>query len=143
MEVEMAAPPIQGIVETCLYVDDLEEARTFFEDVLALRLLMASEGMCVFAAGTCQNLLVFRRGWCENDKPDPGGMIPGHHGEGPAHMAFHVAIGDYDAWKAFLVDRGIPIVSEVTFDKGGRSLYFNDPAGNVLELATPGHWANF
>jgi hypothetical protein len=41
------------------------------------------------------------------------------------------------------VDRGIPIVSEVTFDKGGRSPYFNDPAGNVLELATPGHWANF
>lgn len=69
--------------------------------------------------------------------------LPLHHGEGPAHMAFHIAIADYDAWKAFLVDRSIPPVSEVTFDKGECSLYFNDPAGNVLEIATPGHWANF
>ena len=29
------------------------------------------------------------------------------------------------------------------FERGGRSLYFSDPEGNTLELAKPGHWANF
>ena len=27
--------------------------------------------------------------------------------------------------------------------RGGTSLYFNDPDGNVVELATPGLWANY
>jgi catechol 2,3-dioxygenase-like lactoylglutathione lyase family enzyme len=139
----MKPPPIQGIVETVLYTDDLDAARAFYSGTLALRTIMDTEGMCVFAVGTCQNLLIFERGWCDADKDVPGGRIPGHRGDGPAHMAFHVAIADYDAWKAFMAKRNIPILSEVTFERGGRSLYFNDPAGNVLELATPGHWANF
>jgi catechol 2,3-dioxygenase-like lactoylglutathione lyase family enzyme len=138
----MAAPPIQGIVETSLYVDDLAAARSFYEGVLGLRLLAADEAMCVFAAGTCQNLQVCRRGWCEDDVAGPGGVVPGHTGDGPMHMAFHIAIADYDTWKAYLVARGVPIVSEVAFEQGGRSLYLDDPAGNVLELAAPGHWPN-
>jgi catechol 2,3-dioxygenase-like lactoylglutathione lyase family enzyme len=139
----MAAPPIQGIALTCLYVDDLAAARSFYEDTLGLRLLAADEAMCVFAAGTRQNLQVCRRGWCEDDVPGPGGVVPGHTGDGPMHLAFHIAIADYDVWKAYLVARGVPIVSEVAFEHGGRSLYLDDPAGNVLELATPGHWPNF
>jgi len=139
----MAAPPIQGIALTCLYVDDLPAVRGFYEEVLALPLLAADDAMCVFAAGTCQNLQVCWRGWCEDDVAGPGGVVPGHTGDGPVHLAFHIAIPDYNAWKAYLIARAIPIVSEVTFENGGRSLYLDDPAGNVLELATPGHWPNF
>jgi catechol 2,3-dioxygenase-like lactoylglutathione lyase family enzyme len=143
MAVGMAAPPIQGIALSCVYVDDLPAARSFYEDVLGLRLLAADGATCLFAAGSCQNLPVCRRGWCEDDMPGPGGVVPGHTGDGPAHLAFHIAIADYDAWKAYLLARAVPIVSEVTFEHGGRSLYLDDPAGNVLELATPGHWPNF
>lgn len=139
----MAAPPIQGIVETCLYVDDLAAARAFYQDTLGLRLLAADQAMCLFAAGAGQNLQVCRRGWCEDDVAGPGGVVPGHTGDGPMHVAFQIANADYDAWKAYLLARGIPIVSEVAFAHGGRSLYLDDPAGNVLELATPGHWPNF
>jgi catechol 2,3-dioxygenase-like lactoylglutathione lyase family enzyme len=139
----MAAPPIQGIALSCVYVDDLAAARSFYEDVLGLRLLAADGATCLFAAGSCQNLQVCRRGWCEDDVAAPGGVVPGHTGDGPAHLAFHIAIADYDAWRAYLQDRGVPIVSEVAFEHGGRGLYLDDPGGNVLEFATPGHWPNF
>ena len=35
---------------------------------------------------------------------------------------------------------GIEIESEVTWTRGGRSLYFRDPDGHLVELATPGVW---
>ena len=138
-----STPRIRGIVETALYTDDLDACRRFYTDVLGLEIIMENDGMLAFDAGTSQVLLVFERATSSGDKRLPGGLIPGHRGDGPAHMAFHIAIRDYDAWKAAFRSRGVPILSEVTFPAGGRSLYFNDPAGNVLELATPGHWTSF
>ena len=35
---------------------------------------------------------------------------------------------------------GVAIESEVDWPSGGTSLYFRDPAGNVLELAPPTLW---
>jgi catechol 2,3-dioxygenase-like lactoylglutathione lyase family enzyme len=32
---------------------------------------------------------------------------------------------------------------EMTWPAGGRSIYFEDPDGHVLELATPGLWRNY
>ena len=139
----MTAPPIQGIAETVLYADDLDELRDFYADMLGLKCTMGSENLYVFEAGTCQTLLLFQRGWCDHDRKHPGGVIPGHRGDGPAHMAFHVSLAHYERWKDYLGERGLPVVSEVIFNEHGRSLYFHDPAGNVIELATPGHWSNF
>jgi catechol 2,3-dioxygenase-like lactoylglutathione lyase family enzyme len=34
----------------------------------------------------------------------------------------------------------ITIEAEVTWPNGGRSLYFRDPAGNSLEIASPSIW---
>ncbi|MDF2970539.1 MAG: glyoxalase, partial [Microvirga sp.] len=42
-----------------------------------------------------------------------------------------------------LGERKIPIESRVTWPRGGTSLYFRDPDGHVLELATPGLWATY
>ena len=39
-----------------------------------------------------------------------------------------------------LQDHGIEIEKEVKWPRGGRSLYFRDPAGNSVELVTPGCW---
>ncbi|MDQ0316500.1 VOC family protein [Amorphus orientalis] len=136
-------PEIQGIVETVLYVDDLEEACTFYEDVLGLPLMAAFDGMKVLKAGTAQNLLLFDRMAAELDKDLPGGHVPGHRCDGPGHIAFHVAISDFDQWIEALQARGVQITSRVTWPAGGRSLYFDDPADNVIELATPGLWPNF
>jgi catechol 2,3-dioxygenase-like lactoylglutathione lyase family enzyme len=136
-------PPIRGIVETVLYTDDVAASRAFYTEILELPIVWESDALLVFAVGTSQNLLVFLRGHCDPDKPFGDSFIPGHRGDGPTHMAFHVSIADYDVWKSVFEERGIPIISEVRWAAGGRALYFNDPSGNVLELTTPGNWQNF
>ncbi|MGX1099850.1 VOC family protein [Amorphus sp. MBR-141] len=136
-------PEIQGIVESVLYTDDIEATAAFYEDVLGLERVADHEGMRVFRAGTAQNLLLFDRRSAEADKDLPGGLVPGHRCDGPGHIAFHIAIADYDAWREALRARGVAIASEVTWPGGGRSLYLDDPADNVVELATPGLWPNF
>ena len=34
----------------------------------------------------------------------------------------------------------VTVEQEVEWPKGGRSLYVRDPAGNLVELVTPGVW---
>ena len=90
-----------------------------------------------------QVLLVFKRGATREDSETPEGRIPGHHSEGPAHFAFAIDAADYGVWKRHLQATGVSIRSETTWNRGGRSLYFDDPDGNVVELATPGLWPNY
>ena len=47
---------------------------------------------------------------------------------------------DLDGWRGHLAENGVEIESEVTWDRGGVSLYFRDPDGHSVELATPGVW---
>ena len=131
---------IKAIIETAIYVDDLEDARAFYGVLLGLKCILDTPRMLTFAAATEQVLLVFKRGVTAEDTETPGGIVPGHHSDGPAHFAFAIEASAYEAWKAYLVAEGVPVTSEVTWPKGGRSLYFNDPDGNVLEMATPGLW---
>ncbi|MBZ8132648.1 VOC family protein [Afifella sp. IM 167] len=134
------SPRIEGILETAVYVDDLEASHAFYGDVLGLERLTVSPRMMTYEAGPSEVLLVFRRGDTTEDLKTPGGVIPGHHSEGPAHFAFRIAKDAYGTWKRHLQARQIAIVGEVAWPKGGRSIYFNDPSGNVLEMATPGLW---
>ena len=138
-----AAPPIKGLLETSIYVDDLEAAHAFYGEVLGLDRVLDTPRMLTYAVAPAQVLLVFRRGMTSDDSETAGGLVPGHHSEGPAHFAFAIEAADYADWKTYLEAAGVPIVSEVSWSKGGRSLYFNDPDGNVLEMATPGLWPNY
>jgi catechol 2,3-dioxygenase-like lactoylglutathione lyase family enzyme len=137
------APPIRGILETAVYVDNLAAAHRFYGDVLGLERILDTPRMLTYIVAPGQVLLVFRRGLTRDDTQIGGGTVPGHHSEGPAHFAFAIEAAAYPAWKAHLADNAISVTSEVTWPKGGRSLYFNDPDGNVLELATPGPWPNW
>ena len=132
------APRIDGLLETAVYVDDLERADRFYGDVLGLERVLDTPRMMTYIVAPAQVLLVFRRGMTEEDSETAGGVVPGHHSEGPAHFAFAIEAGAYEAWKRHLEAAGVPIISQVRWSKGGRSLYFNDPDGNVLEMATPG-----
>ena len=140
--VAATAPPIGGILETAVYVDDLGAARRFYGELLGLKCILDTPRMLTFAVAPGQVLLVFHRGMTAEDSETAGGIVPGHHSEGPAHFAFAIALDAYPAWQAHLETNGITVKSEVTWPKGGRSLYFNDPDGNVLEMATPGLWPN-
>jgi len=137
------SPRIEGILETAVYVEDMDEAHAFYGDVLGLNRVIVSPRMMTYEAGPAEVLLVFRRGDTVEDSKTPGGVVPGHHSEGPAHFAFRIAKDAYGMWKRHLQAREVEIVSEVTWPKGGRSIYFNDPSGNVVELATPGLWPSY
>lgn len=135
-------PAIRGILETAVYVDDLERARTFYGGVLGLTRVLDTPRMLTYSVTPGQVLLVFRRGATREDSETSGGVVPGHHSEGPAHFAFAIEAEAYQAWKARLEAEGVAVRSEMMWPKGGRSLYFSDPDGNVLEMATPGLWPN-
>lgn len=138
-----AAPPIGGVLETALYVADMDRSTAFFEEVLGLQVLMRSERLTAFDAGRSSVLLVFLRGASVKDMSSPTGVVPGHDGTGPLHMAFAIGAADYAAWGDRLRRSGAPIRGEMTWPRGGRSLYFEDPDGHVLEFATPGVWRNY
>jgi catechol 2,3-dioxygenase-like lactoylglutathione lyase family enzyme len=58
-------------------------------------------------------------------------------------VGFAIAAADYEAWRARLEACGVKIESEAKWERGGRSLYFRDPDGNLAELITPGIWRNY
>ena len=136
-------PAISGLLETSLYVVELDRVSRFYRDVLGLKPIFESERLIAHDAGSRGVLLLFRKGSTSADVATPGGMIPGHEGEGRLHLAFAVAAGDYEPWRLRLAEAGISLTGEMVWPRGGRSLYFDDPAGNVVELATPGLWANY
>jgi catechol 2,3-dioxygenase-like lactoylglutathione lyase family enzyme len=136
-------PPIRGILETAVYSDDLVRADAFYTGVLGLKRVLDTQRMLTYAVAPAQVLLVFKRGATREDSVTAEGVIPGHHSDGPAHFAFAIDAGEYDAWKVHLRSADIPILSEVNWSRGGKSLYFDDPDGNVVELATPGLWPNY
>lgn len=140
-----AAPPIHGVVETILYVDDLERATAFYRDAIGLKPMTAHDARFQsFDAGANRVLLLFKRGATLTPQPvETGGVIPPHDGHGPHHVAFGIAAADYDAWCARLRARGVAIESETKWARGGRSVYFRDPDQHLVELVTPGIWPNY
>ena len=73
----------------------------------------------------------------------PGGTIPPHDGSGPLHVAFAIGAEELFQWEERLRDRAIAIEGRTDWPRGGRSIYFRDPDGHLLELATPGLWRNY
>jgi len=138
-----AAPRISGLLETSLYVADLDRAAAFYEGVLGLRVMLRSPRLVALDAGLQGVLLLFLAGATSADVVEAGGIIPGHEGVGRLHMAFAVPAEDLDAWRARLAAAGVALTGEMAWARGGVSLYIADPDGHVVELATPGLWPNY
>ena len=136
-------PPLKGVLETAIYVDDLDRARAFYEGVMGLSLMHADNRMAAYDAGARSVFLVFRRGASNHRTVLPGGAIPAHDGQGPLHFAFAVDFAKMGAWEEHLTAHEISIEDRVTWPKGGRSIYFRDPDGHLIELATQGLWPNW
>lgn len=131
-----AAPAIESITETAIYGDDLGAAEEFYRDVLGLELLGKEPGRSVFfCVGPASVLLIFNP-----TETLQGDNLPPHGTTGPGHFAMGILPELFDAWRQRLLNKGVAIEKEKSWDRGGRSLYFRDPAGNVVELATPGIW---
>ncbi|HWZ98745.1 MAG TPA: VOC family protein [Candidatus Dormibacteraeota bacterium] len=139
-------PRIERVLETALYVEDISRAVDFYQRVLGFGVLARSgepERLAAMDMGGVHVLLLFKAGATANDVNIPGGRIPGFDGSGNGHVAFPIAAEELDAWEKQLAEKGIAIESTVKWERGGQSIYFRDPDGNLLELATPGVWATY
>ena len=134
------APAIEGLLETSLYARDLERTASFYRDLFGLKALVDSPRLVAFEIARRSVLLVFQAGSTEHDIVDQRGKIPGHDGHGDPHFALSIGAGDLDAWRKRLAERGVDVVGEYRWPRGGVSLYMRDPDGALVELATPGLW---
>lgn len=133
-------PKLSGVIETALYVDDLDRARAFYEEVLGLEALTADPRFVAFDVGGQSVLLLFRRGSTPETIQLPGGTIPPHDGSGPIHMAFAIPAAELPVWEKTLGEHEVAIEGRTDWPRGGKSIYFRDPDNHLLELATPGIW---
>ena len=134
-------PKLAGVLETALYTDDLARARVFYEEVLGLAALTSDTRFLAFDVGGHSVLLLFLRGSTRETLHLPGGTIPPHDGNGPIHMAFAITAAELPAWEQRLGERNVAIEGRTDWPSGGKSIYFRDPDGHLLELVTPGVWA--
>src|SRR5262249_37562479 len=116
----------QAIIETAVYVDDLDTTEAFYRDVLGLRVIGKEPGRHVFfQAGGSSVLLAFLP-----EATIGGDILPAHGAKGPGHFAFGIEKASLDEWRQHLLAKGVAVEQEVDWPKGGRSFYFRDPAGN-------------
>ncbi|MBD6620463.1 glyoxalase [Komarekiella sp. 'clone 1'] len=137
---------VNGIVESVLYVEDLEHSAKFYQDLFGFEIEIRDDMICVLRVPNSQGLILFPK--CIAQQPGRTtspvgrikGMIPPHGGSGRLHIAFSIAASELEFWEQQLADRGIPLDSKVSWQRGGWSLYFRDPDQHLLELITPGLW---
>ena len=137
-------PAIRGIVETCINVSDKTRARRFYEFLFGFEAMAQDEAerFCAYPLGS-DVLLLFAEGSSSNPVAVSGGVIPPHATVGAGHFAFAVSREELETWRVVLPERGVAIESEVHWERGGSSLYFRDPDGNLVELVSPGTWLNY
>lgn len=118
----------KGVCHFTIAVTDSKRSTAFYTDVLGLKLLRANHerGMVFLDSGG--DCLVLMR----TDTT----IAPTRQRD--AHHAFKVDSDKYEAAVQELKDKGIEIILEEERKEGsvvnGRSAYFPDPDGNVLEI---------
>jgi catechol 2,3-dioxygenase-like lactoylglutathione lyase family enzyme len=137
------APPLSGVLETGLYVDDMPRARAFYERVLGLEPMVADDRFCAYRAGPGSVLLLFLRGATLEPVVMAEGTIPPHDGSGALHYALAIPESSLAHWEQHLAAHRVPVEGRVNWKGGGVSLYFRDPDNHMVELATPGLWPNY
>jgi len=137
---------LNGLVEAALFVEELPRACDFYEQVLGLGKVKASDTGCVFRVADQRYLLIISRKAAHTPNKTASGdvlppvALPQHDGRGPGHIAFGIRKDALDFWRARLAKHDVDLLSEISWESGARSLYFRDPNGHMIELATPGIW---
>ncbi len=133
-------PSVHGILETALYVSDLERAAAFYRRLFGFPTLRDMERLVALDVAGRDVLLLFKKGSTLEPLDTPGGVIPSHGATGVTHFAFSIAFEELTDWQERLETEGVAIESVVKWPGGGQSLYFRDPDAHLVELITPGLW---
>src|SRR5262245_36685025 len=142
-------PSVSRLLETALYVEDIERSARFYQQVFGLEPIggtseeMPNQSRLLrpLQIPGGQVLPLFSKGSATTTAVLPGGTIPPHDGSGRLHLAFAISASELEGWRERLQAHGISIESEMAWPRGGTSLYFRDPDGHLVELATPGLWS--
>ena len=113
-----------GFVELTLEVRDLEALERFYRDAFGLELLAREDDRVWLAAGERARLGL----WL------PGQKEFGDEGGRHVHFAFAAAPGRLDALHERLTGMGVDVRGPVEHAGGDRSIYVEDPEGNVVEV---------
>jgi catechol 2,3-dioxygenase-like lactoylglutathione lyase family enzyme len=132
-------PRVRRVLETALDCDNLATSAKFYTTLLGVTPMIEQERLVAIDAGDGTVLLLFQKG-APSSVRLPGGLVPAHDSGGPGHFAFAIDAADLPFWEARLAELSLAIESRVTWERGGTSLYFRDPDGRLVELATPGLW---
>jgi catechol-2,3-dioxygenase len=127
------------IIETCIYSSNLDEMKHFYMDHLGLEFVSEEKGRSVFLKAGKSMLLLFNP---LNTLNKTNKIFPIHGAFTPPsiiHFALEIDKEDYGKWKEILEDNQIHIEKEIELPNS-RSIYFRDPAGNLVEFITNNAW---
>ncbi len=124
------------ILESVLYAEDLEAAQDFYGGLLGLPVITFEASRHLFLRCKGSVLILFKAS--KTRIADAG--VPAHGTEGAGHLAFSATREEIESWRHKLEATKVPIIDEIEWKNGAHSIYFQDPAGNILEFATPDLW---
>ncbi|MGG6460365.1 MAG: VOC family protein [Candidatus Eiseniibacteriota bacterium] len=127
------------IVETSIYSSELDKMKEFYVDKLGLELVSQQRGRHVFLKTEKNMLLIFNYQVTAAEKetihgaPTPPSMV---------HIAFEIEAAEYGEAKKLLTENGIQVEKEMAWENDikSKSIYFRDPAGNLVEFITRNYW---
>ena len=132
----MGQSELDGLLEVSLYYDESygDAVHELYEETLGLRRVASWSDVTALRLGSSVVLLFCRQRLAERDEP-----ISAHGSHGPGHVCFTAPPGAYDEWRRRIAD-GPGVAHDQKWPRGGRSFYFRDPAGNLLEIADRDLW---
>lgn len=99
-------PPTNGILESSLYVADLDRSAQFYQHLFGFPLLGQNDRMAVLHAAEHQVLLLFKKGASQHLPKVP------HDGDGQLHLAFAIAADQLQPWRDWLRQNAVAIEDE-------------------------------
>ena len=124
------------VLETVLYGEDLIAARDFYVNLLGLEPIVFNPDRHLFLKCQDSVLIIFR----SSKTLIPDADVPPHGTTGAGHIAFEATRNEMEEWRLRLEAANVAIIKEIDWQNGAKSIYFNDPAGNVLEFVTRDLW---
>jgi catechol 2,3-dioxygenase-like lactoylglutathione lyase family enzyme len=127
------------IVESSIYSSNLEMMKEFYVEKLGLELVSEQKGRHVFLKTEKNMLLIFNHVVTAAEKETSHGALTP---PSMVHVAFEIGSDEYEEAKELLDKNNIQIEKEIAWknDVKSRSIYFRDPAGNLVEFITRNYW---
>ena len=116
-------PPIVGLHHVAIHVNDLEEAATFYTEVIGLKEINAPS-----------NAKSNRIRWFDVGDGKALHMMeaPVNIPENRAHFA--ITVEDIDGWRSYLESKGVEVHGPRVEVYSAERVFMRDPSGNLFEL---------